>query len=95
MHTHLSFMQHRAEELELVRRVPLPGYDITFLLTAAHLERFQRDRLVDFVCQVGRGWRVQLFAQLLLRMGGSKGPGTALPDMGQNLSIWWGRRGGS
>lgn len=34
-------------------QVPVDGYDVTFLLTSAHLERYQRDKLVSFICQVG------------------------------------------
>lgn len=32
-----------------MRRVPLPGYHLSFLVTSAHLERFDRGRLVDFM----------------------------------------------
>lgn len=35
--------------------MPLPGYDLTLLLTHRHLERYSREGLVDFICQVGRG----------------------------------------
>jgi len=40
--------------------VPLPGYDLTFLVTWAHLERFRRDALIDFICMVGwaGAWRL-------------------------------------
>lgn len=50
--TYLSFMVHRAEQLDVVRRVPLDGFDITFLFTHSHVERYERERLVNFVCQV-------------------------------------------
>lgn len=32
----------------------LPGYDVTFLITDRHLQRYRRQGLVDFVCTVGR-----------------------------------------
>ena len=47
--------QRRADQLEVVRRVPLPGYDLTFLVTSAHMARFHRDLLIDFICQVRGG----------------------------------------
>ncbi len=37
--------------------MPLPGYDLTLLLTHRHLERYSREGLVDFICQA-RGGRV-------------------------------------
>ena len=43
----------RADQLEVVRRVALPGWDVTFLVTDAHLRRYRRDGLVDFLCRVG------------------------------------------
>ncbi|GAB4817042.1 hypothetical protein N2152v2_004088 [Parachlorella kessleri] len=51
LRTYLSFMIHRAEELELVRRAPLPGYDLTLLITSSHLLRYERPKLIDFICQ--------------------------------------------
>jgi actin related protein 2/3 complex subunit 4 len=33
-----------------VRRVPLPDFSVTFLLTNFHLERYQREGLIDFIC---------------------------------------------
>lgn len=51
LRTFLRFMMHRADQLEIVRRVPLPGYDLTLLLTHRHLERYSREGLLDFICQ--------------------------------------------
>ena len=44
----------RPDELDswLRLQVPLEGYDLTFLFTAAHLERYRREALADFVLQV-------------------------------------------
>ena len=39
----------RAEALEVVRREPLAGFDVTFLVTSAHLERYSRDLLLEFI----------------------------------------------
>lgn len=57
-----------ADQLEIVRRVPLPGYDLTLLLTHRHLERYSREGLLDFICQVGvqaAAWVVMLGHQPL------------------------------
>lgn len=49
--TLLRLMMHRAEQLEIVRRVPVPGYALSLLVTSSHLERYPREALVDFICQ--------------------------------------------
>ncbi|KAG2438488.1 hypothetical protein HXX76_005040 [Chlamydomonas incerta] len=46
---YLSFLQQRAELLDVLRRVPLPGYDVSFLITDAHLLQYGRQRLLDFL----------------------------------------------
>ncbi|PNW81800.1 hypothetical protein CHLRE_06g260800v5 [Chlamydomonas reinhardtii] len=46
---YLSFLQQRAELLDVLRRVPLPGYDVSFLITDSHLLQYGRQRLLDFV----------------------------------------------
>lgn len=43
-----------ADQLDVVCRVALPGWDVTFLVTDTHLQRrYRRDGLVHFICQVG------------------------------------------
>jgi actin related protein 2/3 complex, subunit 4 len=44
-----SFLQQRAEQFIILRRKPVEGYDLSFLITHAHLERMVKARLVDFV----------------------------------------------
>ena len=39
----------RADQLEIVRRVPLPDFSVTFLLTNFHLERYPREGLIHFI----------------------------------------------
>ena len=39
----------RADSLEILRRVPLDGYDISFLITDTHLVQQGRQRLIDFI----------------------------------------------
>lgn len=31
--------------------MPLPSYDLTFLVTWRHLERYRHEALVDFICK--------------------------------------------
>eukprot|EP00825_Cyclidium_porcatum_P005035 TRINITY_DN123_c0_g3_i1.p1 TRINITY_DN123_c0_g3~~TRINITY_DN123_c0_g3_i1.p1 ORF type:complete len:186 (-),score=30.14 TRINITY_DN123_c0_g3_i1:260-817(-) len=39
----------RADQFEILRRVPLKGYDVSFLITAQHLERFEKRKLIDYI----------------------------------------------
>lgn len=43
------FLMQRAEQFVILRRKPLPGYDISFLITHAHLEAMYKHKLIDFV----------------------------------------------
>mmetsp|Transcript_2541 Transcript_2541/g.7517 ORF Transcript_2541/g.7517 Transcript_2541/m.7517 type:complete len:169 (-) Transcript_2541:59-565(-) len=45
----VRFITQRAEELRVLRRVAVPGYSISFLITHAHLEEMKAAKLVDFV----------------------------------------------
>lgn len=51
LRTFMRFIVHRADDLDIVRRVPLPAYDLTLLVTWRHLERYRQDALVDFICK--------------------------------------------
>jgi actin related protein 2/3 complex subunit 4 len=46
------FLMQRAEQFIIMRRKPVEGYDISFLITHVHLEKMWRHKLVDFVIQV-------------------------------------------
>ena len=43
------FLMQRAEQFVILRRKPVEGYDISFLVTHAHLGSMVKARLVDFV----------------------------------------------
>lgn len=43
------FLMQRAEQFVILRRKPMEGYDLSFLITHAHLESMVKARLVDFV----------------------------------------------
>lgn len=45
------FLMQRAEMFVILRRKPIEGYDISFLITHAHLEVYYKHKLVDFIMQ--------------------------------------------
>nr|ODN94023.1 ARP2/3 complex 20 kDa subunit [Cryptococcus depauperatus CBS 7841] len=50
-HKFTRFMMMRAEGFVILRRKPLPGYDISFLITNHHSESMLKHKLVDFIIQ--------------------------------------------
>jgi len=44
------FMMRRAEEFSVLRKVPIDGYDISLLITNAHMETHIKSKIIDFVC---------------------------------------------
>ncbi|XP_064633125.1 actin-related protein 2/3 complex subunit 4 [Lineus longissimus] len=45
----MRFMMMRAENFIILRRKPVEGYDISFLITNFHTEQMYKHKLVDFV----------------------------------------------
>jgi len=45
----MRFMMQRADDFQILRRKPLPDYDISFLITNFHAEAMFKHRLVDFI----------------------------------------------
>ena len=45
----LRFLAQRAEEFKVLRRVPVEGFDISFLITHVHVEEMLKAKLVDFI----------------------------------------------
>lgn len=45
------FLAQRAEQFVVLRRVPVAGYDISFLITNFHLEEMKRDKIIDFIME--------------------------------------------
>lgn len=43
------FLCQRAEEFVILRRAPVKGYDISFLITNFHAEEMLKNKLIDFV----------------------------------------------
>jgi len=47
----MMFMKRRAEDFFVLRKKAVPGYDISFLVTQAHIESMYTKKLVDFIIQ--------------------------------------------
>ena len=45
----MRIVHNRAESLEILRRKPISGYDITFLLTLSHLQQMNHELLIDSI----------------------------------------------
>ncbi|EGO00032.1 hypothetical protein SERLA73DRAFT_135647 [Serpula lacrymans var. lacrymans S7.3] len=50
-HKFTRFMMQRAESFVVLRRKPVPGYDISFLITHVHAETMLKHKIVDFIIQ--------------------------------------------
>ncbi|XP_046546868.1 actin-related protein 2/3 complex subunit 4 [Haliotis rubra] len=48
-HKFMRFMMMRAENFIILRRKPVEGYDISFLITNFHAEQMYKHKLVDFI----------------------------------------------
>ncbi|TFK54078.1 actin-related protein ARPC3 [Heliocybe sulcata] len=48
-HKFARFMMQRAESFIVLRRKPVPGYDISFLITNGHTETMLKHKIVDFI----------------------------------------------
>ncbi|GAA6064610.1 hypothetical protein JCM10212_007099 [Sporobolomyces blumeae] len=50
-HKFTRFLMMRAEAFVILRRVPVKGYDISFLVTNRNVEEMMKHKLVDFVIE--------------------------------------------
>jgi len=48
-HKFMRFMMMRAENFIVLRRKPVEGFDISFLITNFHTEQMYKHKLVDFI----------------------------------------------
>ncbi|KAJ4723195.1 Actin-related protein 2/3 complex subunit 4 [Melia azedarach] len=46
-----TFLSMRAKAFQVLRRKPMQGYDINFLITNYHCEEMQKHKLIDFIVQ--------------------------------------------
>jgi actin related protein 2/3 complex subunit 4 len=51
VHKFTRFLTQRAESFYILRRKPVKGYDISFLITNFHTEQMLKHKLVDFIIQ--------------------------------------------
>ncbi|KIW09553.1 uncharacterized protein PV09_00426 [Verruconis gallopava] len=51
VHKFTRFLTQRAEAFFILRRKPIKGYDISFLITNYHTEEMLKHKLVDFIIQ--------------------------------------------
>ncbi|KAM0722665.1 hypothetical protein Q7P37_002106 [Cladosporium fusiforme] len=51
VHKFTRFLTQRAEPFFILRRKPIDGYDISFLITNFHTEEMLKHKLVDFIIQ--------------------------------------------
>lgn len=54
-HMYQRFFALRADKFKIFRKVPVDGYDFTFLITDDHLEKYKKEELVNFVLQFIQG----------------------------------------
>lgn len=45
----MRFLCQRADQFRILRRKPMPGYDISFLVTNIHVEQMILKKLIDFI----------------------------------------------
>lgn len=50
-HKFTRFMMQRAESFVVLRRKPVAGYDISFLITNTHTETMLKHKVVDFIIE--------------------------------------------
>ncbi|RKO98104.1 hypothetical protein CXG81DRAFT_29087 [Caulochytrium protostelioides] len=50
-HKFTRFLMMRAESFVVLRRKPVAGYDLSFLITNFHTEQMYKHKLVDFIIQ--------------------------------------------
>uniref|UniRef100_A0A7S2UT47 Actin-related protein 2/3 complex subunit 4 n=1 Tax=Fibrocapsa japonica TaxID=94617 RepID=A0A7S2UT47_9STRA len=44
-----QFLMRRSEQFLIMRRKPIEGYHLSFLITSAHMDKMWKNKLVDFV----------------------------------------------
>lgn len=51
VHQFARFLEQRAESFYILRRIPIKGYSISFLITNKHTESMKSGKLVDFIIE--------------------------------------------
>ena len=47
---YMAFLMQRAEAVDVLRRVPIQDYDISFLVTNFHCQHYNKQKLIEFIC---------------------------------------------
>jgi actin related protein 2/3 complex subunit 4 len=50
-HKFTRFLMQRADHFVILRRKPIAGYDISFLIINSHLESMYKHKIIDFIIQ--------------------------------------------
>lgn len=45
------FLMNRADRLNILKKKPKEGFDITFLITNFHLETYKKEEIIDFIVE--------------------------------------------
>lgn len=45
------FLMNRADRLNILKKKPKEGFDITFLITNTHLENYRKEDIIDFIVE--------------------------------------------
>ena len=46
-----NYLMNRANQLNILRKVAKPGYDISFLITNSTLENYKKEDIIDFIIE--------------------------------------------
>ena len=46
-----NYLMNRANQLNILRKVAKPGYDVSFLITNFTLENYKKEELIDFIIE--------------------------------------------
>ena len=46
-----NYLMNRADKMEIFRKKPKDGYDVSFLVTNYHLENYKKEDIVDFIVE--------------------------------------------
>merc|ERR1719150_28894 len=47
----MRFLMQRAEHFDILRRKPVEGFDISFVITNKHMETMNKQKMIDFLIQ--------------------------------------------
>lgn len=45
----LSYLQKRAIDFEIIRRVPIEGHSLSFLITNRHVDKMSKKKIIAFI----------------------------------------------